>query len=186
MPPGGEWVGGETDSTCRPHRLGDLERRPVGVGNFVRDAERKIVPFVGADLDAVTATSSSILSSLILSTNGQRRRVGGHRAAGTSGRGDRWRFAMADTVTIDQALDAFLRDQRARLSDRTYRNCDDVIRLLRDSLNRYAYSSLDARDAKRWQKAFDAGDEDAFCKLFGPAEIPPHLGEFLGYSWSAR
>ena len=88
---------------------------------------------------------------------------------------------MPDTVTIDQALDAFLGDQRARLSDRTYRNYEDVIRLLRDSLNRYAYSSLDARDSKRWQKAFDAGDEDAFCKLFGPDEIPPHLGEFLGY-----
>jgi len=43
------------------------------------------------------------------------------------------------------------------------------------------YSSLDARDAKRWQKAFDAGDEDAFCKLFGPQEIPPHIAEFLGY-----
>ena len=88
---------------------------------------------------------------------------------------------MPDMVTIDQALDAFLRDQRARLSDRTYRNYENVIRLLRDSLNSYAYSSLDARDAKRWQKAFDAGDEEAFCKLFGPEEIPPHLGEFLGY-----
>ena len=41
---------------------------------------------------------------------------------------------MPDTVTIDQALDAFLRDQRARLSDRTYRNYGDVIRLLRDSV----------------------------------------------------
>ena len=88
---------------------------------------------------------------------------------------------MPDTVTIDQALNAFLRDQRARLSDRTYRNYRDVIRLLRDSLNFYAYSSLDARDAKRLQKAFDAGDEEAFCKLFGPDEIPSHLGEFLGY-----
>jgi hypothetical protein len=88
---------------------------------------------------------------------------------------------MSDTVTIDQALEAFLDDQRARLSDRTYRNYEDVIRLLRVSLNTYAYSSLDARDAKRWQKAFDAGDEDAFCKLFGPQEIPPHLAEFLGY-----
>jgi hypothetical protein len=88
---------------------------------------------------------------------------------------------MPDTVTIDQALEAFMRDQRTRLSDRTYRNYEDVIRLLRESLNTYAYSSLDARDAKRWQKAFEAGDEDAFCKLFGPQEIPPHLAEFLGY-----
>ena len=40
---------------------------------------------------------------------------------------------------------------------------------------------MTAADAKRWQKAFDAGDEEAFCHLFGPEEIPPHLGEFLGY-----
>ncbi|MGH2862452.1 MAG: hypothetical protein ACRDLT_13245, partial [Solirubrobacteraceae bacterium] len=56
-----------------------------------------------------------------------------------------------------------------------------MIGLLRESLNAYAYSSLDARDAKRWQKAFDAGSEETFCHLFGPQEIPPHLGEFLGY-----
>ena len=41
---------------------------------------------------------------------------------------------MSDTATIDQALDAILDDQRARLSNRTYRNYEDVIRLLRDSL----------------------------------------------------
>jgi len=88
---------------------------------------------------------------------------------------------MPSAETIDTVLDAFLHEQRARLSERTYRNYQDVIRLLRDSLNMYAYSSLSAAEAKRWQKAFDAGDEEAFCHLFGPQEIPPHLGEFLGY-----
>jgi len=88
---------------------------------------------------------------------------------------------MPPSETIDTVLDAFLHEQRARLSDRTYRNYEDVIRLLRDSLNMYAYSSLSAAEAKRWQKAFDAGDEEAFCHLFGPQEIAPHLGEFLGY-----
>ena len=88
---------------------------------------------------------------------------------------------MRQPETIDQALDAFLGEQRLRLSDRTYRNYADVIGLLRDSLNMYAYSSLTAADAKHRQKAFDAGDEEAFCHLFGPQEIPPHLGEFLGY-----
>lgn len=88
---------------------------------------------------------------------------------------------MPEQETIDHVLEVFLLDQRLRLSDRTYRNYADVIRLLRDSLNRYAYSSLSSADAKRWQKAFDAGDEEAFCHLFGPQEIPPHLGEFLGY-----
>ena len=88
---------------------------------------------------------------------------------------------MPSSETIDTVLDAFLHEQRARLSERTYRNYEDVIRLLRDSLNVYAYSSLSAAEAKRWRKAFDAGDEEAFCHLFGPEEIPPHLGEFLGY-----
>jgi hypothetical protein len=88
---------------------------------------------------------------------------------------------MPQPETIDTVLDAFLREQRLRLSDRTYRNYEDVIRLLRDSLDRYGYTSLSKAEAKRWQQAFDAGDEEAFCHLFGPEKIPPHLGEFLGY-----
>jgi hypothetical protein len=88
---------------------------------------------------------------------------------------------MPQPETIDIVLDAFLREQRLRLSDRTYRSYEDVIRLLRDSLDRYGRTSLSKAEAKRWQQAFDAGDEEAFCHLFGPEKIPPHLGEFLGY-----
>ena len=79
---------------------------------------------------------------------------------------------MPQPETIDHVLEVFLRDQRLRLSERTYRNYADVIRLLRNSLNTYAYSSLSAADAKRWQKAFDAGDEEAFCHL-RILEAPP-------------
>ena len=53
--------------------------------------------------------------------------------------------------------------------------------MLRSSLNGYAYESLDGLERKRWERAFDAGDEEAFCKLFGPEKIVDHLGEFLGY-----
>jgi len=74
-----------------------------------------------------------------------------------------------------------LRDQRARLSDRTYRNYEDVIRLLRHSLDDYAYSSLSKAEAKQFKAAYDAGDEQAFCHLFGPEKIPEHLSEFLAY-----
>lgn len=88
---------------------------------------------------------------------------------------------METDTTIDQALDAFIKDQRRRLSDRTMRNYDDVVELLRDSLNGYAYQSLDKADAKRFDKAYQAGDEEAFCYLFGPEHILGHLGEFLGY-----
>jgi len=84
-------------------------------------------------------------------------------------------------TTIDQALDAFIEDHHRRLSDRTMRKYEDVVGLLRDSLNGYAYESLDKTDAKRFDKAYQAGDEEAFCHLFGPEHILDHLGEFLGY-----
>jgi len=87
----------------------------------------------------------------------------------------------AERETIEKVLDGFLREQRLRLSDRTYRNYEDVIGLLRHSLDGYAYMSLDDRESKRWHAAFDAGDEEAFCRLFGPEKIPGHLSEFLGY-----
>jgi hypothetical protein len=84
-------------------------------------------------------------------------------------------------TTIDQALDAFMKDQRRRLSQRTMRNYEDVVSLLRDSLNGYAYEALDQADAQRFDQAYQAGDEEAFCHLFGPERILDHLGEFLGY-----
>ncbi|MGH8979584.1 MAG: hypothetical protein ACRDWE_00985 [Acidimicrobiales bacterium] len=88
---------------------------------------------------------------------------------------------MAEVATIDEALDAFLTEERQRLSTRTMRNYDDVVELLRDSLNGYGPNTLDKADEKRWRKAYDAGDEEAFCHLFGPERIVDHFGEFLGY-----
>lgn len=84
-------------------------------------------------------------------------------------------------VTIDDAFDAFLAEQRKRLSPKTLRNYEDVVHLLRDSLNNYAYDSLGKSERKRWRTAFDAGDEEAYCHLFGPEKIVDHLGEFLGW-----
>lgn len=85
------------------------------------------------------------------------------------------------TVTIDDALEAFLAEERKRLSPKTLRNYEDVVHLLRDSLNSYAYDSLGKSEQKRWRTAFDAGDEEAYCHLFGPEKIVDHLGEFLGW-----
>jgi hypothetical protein len=56
-----------------------------------------------------------------------------------------------------------------------------VVELLRHSLDGDAYNSLDGDERRRWEKAFESGDEGAFCHLFGPEKIPEHLGEFLGY-----
>ncbi|MDA8285824.1 MAG: hypothetical protein M0Z42_21540 [Actinomycetota bacterium] len=88
---------------------------------------------------------------------------------------------MAEAVNIGEALDAFLADQRQRLSERTMRNYEYVVELLCDSLNGYGPNTLDKADEKRWRKAYDAGDEEAFCHLFGPERIIDHFGEFLGY-----
>jgi hypothetical protein len=88
---------------------------------------------------------------------------------------------MAKATTIDVALDAFLAEQRKRLSAKALRNYEDVVSLLRSSLNGYAYESLDGLEEKRWRKAFDSGDEEAFTRLFGPEKIVENLGDFLGY-----
>ena len=69
---------------------------------------------------------------------------------------------MRATVTIDETLEAFLEEQRERLSPKTMRHYDEVVFLLRSSLNSYAYDSLDDVEQKRWRKAFDDGDEEAF------------------------
>jgi len=78
-------------------------------------------------------------------------------------------------------LGEFLAEPRERLSARTFRNDDEVVELLRHSLDGYAYNSLDGDERRRWEKAFECGDEGAFCHLFGPEKIPEHLGEFLAY-----
>ena len=88
---------------------------------------------------------------------------------------------MPARVTIDEAFATFLGEQRKRLSPKTFRNYEDVVHLLRDSLNSYAYDSLGKSEQKRWRTAFDAGDEEAYCHLFGPEKIVDHLGEFLGW-----
>jgi hypothetical protein len=84
-------------------------------------------------------------------------------------------------TTIDEALDAFLADQRARLSTRTMRSYEDVVDLLRHCLNGYGPNLLDEPGRKRWEQAFETGDEEAFCRLFGPEYILDEIGEFLGY-----
>jgi hypothetical protein len=84
------------------------------------------------------------------------------------------------TPTIDTVLTEFLAEQRERLSTRTFADYEDVIQLLRSSLDNYGPNSLGARERRRWEAAFEEDDE-AFCHLFGPEKIPEHLGEFLGY-----
>lgn len=90
-------------------------------------------------------------------------------------------LGMAEEITIDQALESFLDEQRECLSARTMHSYEQVVELLRHSLNGYAPNTLDEGEHKRWRRAFEAGDEDAFCHLFGPEHILGNVSEFLGY-----
>lgn len=83
--------------------------------------------------------------------------------------------------SIGDLLERFLAQERARLSPRTYRNYKDVVTLLAHSLNGYGYQSLQGLDRRRFERAYNAGDEEAFCHLFGADRLVENLGEFLGY-----
>lgn len=85
--------------------------------------------------------------------------------------------------TITEALDAYLAAEQRRLKPQTYTRYADVIALLKDSLNSYGPNAVDPEELDRFQAAgFDVeGEEPPFCDVFGPAYIPDHLHEFLGY-----
>lgn len=85
------------------------------------------------------------------------------------------------TISIERALADFLSEQRLRLADASFRKYVEVVDLLCSSLNNYGHDALSARERRRFAEAYDAGDEQAFCHLFGPEKIPEHLGSFLGY-----
>ncbi len=108
------------------------------------------------------------------------------------GRPGRYRVCVAATAgeqdesdrgvaSIDRALETFLQERRTQLAPRTVRTYESVIELLQACLNSYGYQSLSELERRRWQAAYDAGDEQAFCRLFGPDKIVDNLGEFLGY-----
>jgi hypothetical protein len=83
--------------------------------------------------------------------------------------------------SIEDLLAQFLVHERARLSPRTFRNYEYVVELLSHSLNGYGYQSLHGTDLRRFHQTYDAGDEEAFCHLFGAEQLVENLGEFLGY-----
>jgi len=85
-------------------------------------------------------------------------------------------------ATIDEALDEFLAAQQARLAPSTYARYADIVSLLRDHLNGYAYQALNQAEQGRLEHAGEDGDgERAYCAIFGPEKIPGELGSFLGY-----
>lgn len=93
-----------------------------------------------------------------------------------------WRkMAALPELTIDDALVTFLDAQRSRLAPRTFGRYEEVCELLRHCLNGYGHTGLSGLELKRWERAYEAGDEEAFCHLMGPEQLVDNLGEFLGY-----
>ena len=93
------------------------------------------------------------------------------------------RLPQPASPTIEQVFDEFLGDQRRRLRPRTLSKYEDVLGLLRDQLNGYAYQSLSTAEAALFDRYYNApGDKHLeFCQLFGPDKIVANLGGFLGY-----
>ena len=89
-------------------------------------------------------------------------------------------------MTIDAVLPQFLAEQRERLSPRTFRKYEEVVELLRHCLDGYAYQYLDDAERQRWEADFEAREEGAFCRLFGPEKIPRISASFSITSWCAR
>lgn len=79
----------------------------------------------------------------------------------------------AASPTINEVLAEFLAAEKRRLSPRTYRRYEEVIALLRSSLDAYAYESLARDERALWEKRRSA-DEAAgsYCNTFGPDKIP--------------
>ena len=83
------------------------------------------------------------------------------------------------TRTIENVLEEFLAEQDARLSPTTFRKYASSVELLWMHLNRYGHSELSGAELRRFERAFEEGDEDAFCHLFGPEKIVEQIPHFL-------
>lgn len=85
--------------------------------------------------------------------------------------------------TIEDVFQEFLEEQAERLKRATFRKYEDIIGLLRSSLNSYAHQGLDEEEAALFDRLYNAeGDEHReFCEVFGPEKISENLGEFLDY-----
>jgi hypothetical protein len=67
-------------------------------------------------------------------------------------------------------LDEFVAEPDARLSPATFRKYPSSVELLWMHLNGYGYSELSHDELERFERAFEEGDEEAFCHLFDSRE----------------
>jgi hypothetical protein len=84
------------------------------------------------------------------------------------------RAASGSPVFADGIVDSFGKRVASELRLDDY---EDVVRLLRSSLDNHGPNALDARERRRWEAAFEEDDE-AFCHLFGPDSVTLPAGEW--------
>lgn len=90
-------------------------------------------------------------------------------------------FPTVAVPNIETVLAQFLRDQQRRLKTRTYHRYEEVVDLLRHSLNGYGYHELDSSsDVALYEKLYFQKNCE-FCTIFGPDKILPSLSNFLNY-----
>jgi hypothetical protein len=85
--------------------------------------------------------------------------------------------------TISEVLTEYLADEKERVAPRTFAKYENVVELLKHSLNGYAYSGLEKTERALWEKHFNADgvEHREFCDIFGAEHILPNVGEFLNY-----
>lgn len=80
-------------------------------------------------------------------------------------------------MLIKEVFAGFLKEQKERLSPKTYKEYKSIIELFEDSLDGYAWNNLDD------QKAYDKAKEKdlTFMDLYDHTYIWENVGEFLDY-----
>lgn len=85
--------------------------------------------------------------------------------------------------TINDVFQDFFKEQETKLRPSTLKKYEEVLYLFKESLNSYAYLSLDEGENKKFENHFNA-DGDAhleFCDIFGPDKILENVDEFTNY-----
>jgi len=64
---------------------------------------------------------------------------------------------------------------------RRAREVGQSLELLRHGLDGYGYQHVARAGRDRWSAAYNDGEEDAFCRMFGARDLVRYLDEFLGH-----
>lgn len=93
------------------------------------------------------------------------------------------RLPQIANPSIKEVFEDFLEEQCQRLKPKTYEKYVEVVGLLQDQLNSYAYEGLSETESALFDRHYKAEGEGhkEFCELFGPEKIIDNLYSFLGF-----